>query len=85
MEGRAPTKRNLQRKATHQAQDWDSVSNRLERVRQRAEAHKEEAFVSLFHHLKVPLLREAFYSLKRNAAPGLDGVNWHQYERKQFS
>jgi group II intron reverse transcriptase/maturase len=58
------------------------VSNRLERVRQRAEAHKEEAFVSLFHHLKVPLLREAFYSLKRNAAPGLDGVNWHQYERK---
>ena len=81
MEGRTPTERNSQQKATHQAQDWDSVSNRLERVRQRAEAHKDEAFVSLFHHLKVPLLRESFYSLKRKAAPGLDGVNWYEYER----
>jgi retron-type reverse transcriptase len=82
MEERTPTERNPQQKATDQAQDWDSVSSRLERVRQRAEANKEEAFVSLFHHLKVPLLREAFYSLKRKAALGLDGVNWYEYERK---
>lgn len=81
MEGREPTKRNPQQNATAQAQDWESVSSRLERVRQRAEAHKEEAFVSLFHHLKVPLLRESFYALKRKATPGLDGVNWYQYER----
>lgn len=82
MEERKPTERNPQQGATHQAQDWESVSNRLERVRQRAKAHKEEAFVSLFHHLKVPLLRAAFYALKRNASPGLDGVNWYEYERK---
>lgn len=82
MEERKPTERNPRREATHQAQDWECVSNRLERVRQRAKAHKEEAFVSLFHHLKVPLLREAFYALKRTASPGLDGVNWYQYERK---
>jgi len=26
-------------------------------------------------------LRESFYELKRKAAPGLDGVTWHEYER----
>ena len=55
--------------------------NALARVRQRAEAEKTEAFVNLFHLLKVPLLRKAFYALQRGASPGLDGVNWHQYER----
>lgn len=28
------------------------------------------------------MLREAFYALKRDAAPGLDGVDWYQYERE---
>lgn len=81
MEGRTPTKRNPQEEATNRVQDRGFVSNGLERVRQRAEANKSEAFVNLFHLLKVPLLREAFYALKRKASPGLDGVNWHQYER----
>jgi len=82
MEGRSPTKRNPQEEATVRVQDREAVSNRLERVRQRAEADKTEVFVNLFSLLKVPLLREAFYALKRNASPGLDGVSWHQYERK---
>ena len=81
MEGRTPTKRNPQENATNRVQDRGFVSNGLERVRQRAEAEKSEAFVNLFHLLKVPLLREAFYALKRKASPGLDGVSWHQYER----
>ena len=81
MEGRVPTKRKPQQEATLRVQDRAEVSNRLERLRQRAKVRPEEAFVNLFHHLKVPLLREAFYALKRDVAPGLDGVNWHQYER----
>jgi RNA-directed DNA polymerase len=36
-------------------------------------------FASL-HHLTVDLLRESFYSLKRKAAPGVDGVTWQEYE-----
>lgn len=81
-EGRTPAKRNPQKSATDRVQDRGCVSNALVRVRQRAEAEKTEAFVNLFHLLKVPLLRRAFYALQRRASPGLDGVNWHQYERR---
>ncbi len=35
----------------------------------------------MLHHLTVGLLRESFYSLKRKAAPGVDGVRWQEYER----
>jgi group II intron reverse transcriptase/maturase len=31
------------------------------------------------HHVTVDLLRESFYALKRNAAPGVDNVTWRQY------
>src|SRR5262249_55440967 len=34
----------------------------------------------LLHHLNIDLLRESFYSLKRKAAPGVDGVTWQEYE-----
>jgi retron-type reverse transcriptase len=37
-------------------------------------------FTALLHHLTVDLLRESFYSLKRKAAPGVDGVTWQEYE-----
>ena len=37
-------------------------------------------FTALLHHLTVELLRESFYSLKRKAAPGVDGVTWQEYE-----
>jgi RNA-directed DNA polymerase len=37
-------------------------------------------FTALLHHLTITLLRESFYSLKRKAAPGLDGVTWQEYE-----
>jgi RNA-directed DNA polymerase len=37
-------------------------------------------FTALLHHLTVVLLRESFYSLKRRAAPGVDGVTWQEYE-----
>src|ERR1700758_5040684 len=39
-------------------------------------------FTALLHHLTVDLLRESFYSLKRKAAPGVDGVTWQEYENR---
>jgi len=36
-------------------------------------------FTALLHHLTIDLLREGFYSLKRKAAPGADGVTWQEY------
>ena len=36
--------------------------------------------LALLHHVTIDHLRESFYALKRNAAPGVDGVTWQQYE-----
>lgn len=58
-----------------------SVFPGLERVRERAETEKKERFTALLHHLDVDLLRVAFSWLKRDAAPGVDGQTWQQYER----
>src|SRR6266516_1332739 len=32
------------------------------------------------YHLSVELLRLAFFALKRDAAPGVDGLTWQDYE-----
>ena len=82
MEGRTPTERNSVQEAAHRTQRRASASIGLSRVRQRAEADRTARFNNLFHFLKVDLLRASFYQLNRKAAPGLDGVTWHEYERK---
>ena len=48
--------------------------------RKAARENKEMKFTALLHHLTVDLLRESFYSLRRKAAPGVDGVTWQEYE-----
>jgi len=82
MEGRTPAERNSGHEAAYRTQKRESASIGLTRVRQRAEADKTVRFNNLFRFLKVDLLRASFYELKRKAAPGLDGVTWHEYEHK---
>jgi RNA-directed DNA polymerase len=53
----------------------------LDRVRQVAERDKEVRFTALLHHVDVESLRAAFWALKRQAAPGVDGVTWEAYGR----
>jgi RNA-directed DNA polymerase len=36
--------------------------------------------VNRSRHINVDLLRLAFFELKRNAAPGVDGLTWQDYE-----
>jgi group II intron reverse transcriptase/maturase len=57
------------------------MSSGLERVRERAKAEKKEQFTALLHHVDVDLLRSAYTLLKRDAAPGVDGLTWRQYEQ----
>jgi len=40
---------------------------------------KKQKFTALLHHVTIDLLRDSYYSLKRKAAPGVDGVTWEQY------
>jgi group II intron reverse transcriptase/maturase len=50
-------------------------------VRQVAARDKEARFTALLHHVSVPRLMLAFDGLKKDAAPGVDGVTWQEYER----
>ena len=56
------------------------MSQGLVGVRKAARENKEMRFTSLLHHVSVDLLRASFHSLKRKAAPGVDGVTWQEYE-----
>ena len=80
VERRAGTKGNVGQQSTCRAQDRESVTQALDRVRQAARQRKKEKFTALFHHIDVEALRLAFYALNRQAAPGVDGVAWQDYE-----
>ena len=79
-EGRARTKENIGQSHTSPAQDGRGVSQGLAGVRKAAKERKQERFTTLLHHLTTDRLRESYYALKRNAAPGVDGVRWQEYE-----
>jgi RNA-directed DNA polymerase len=79
-EPRAGAEGNAGQQSTCRAQNRVSVSQALERVRQAARQRKKERFTALLHHVGIDLLREAFYALKRDAAPGVDGLTWRDYE-----
>jgi RNA-directed DNA polymerase len=78
--GRPLIKENAGQPNTHPTQSGKRVSQGLAGVRKAARDNKEMKFTALLHHLTVDLLRESFYSLKRKAAPGVDGVTWQEYE-----
>jgi len=81
VEPRAGTKGNSDQQSTRRAQDRASVSQALERVRQAARQGQKERFTSLLHHVDRAMLRTAFYAIKRDAAPGVDGMTWETYEQ----
>ena len=81
VEPRTETKGNADQQRMRRAQDRESVSQALERVRLAARRRKQERFTSLLHHINPEMLRAAFYVLKRDAAPVIDGVTWETYEQ----
>src|ERR1700676_3332858 len=80
VEPRAEAKGNAGQHSTCQTQRWAGVSQALERIRQIAKERKKERFTALFHHISIDLLDEVFFELKENAAPGVDGLAWRDYE-----
>src|SRR5258708_9650228 len=80
VERRAGTKGNVDQQSTHRAEIRDRVSQALGRVCQAEKERKKERFSALLHHGDVDLLRLSFYEIKRQAAPGVDGVTWQDYE-----
>ena len=52
----------------------------LEGVREAARRNRRLRFTALLHHITPSLLVDSFYALQRNAAAGVDGVTWREYE-----
>jgi RNA-directed DNA polymerase len=81
VEPRAEAKGNAGQQSTLRTQSRDSVSQALDRIRQVVkQGKKAEKLTTLLHHISSDLLRTAFYELKADAAPGVDGVTWKDYE-----
>jgi RNA-directed DNA polymerase len=78
-EPRAGTKRKAEGQSTLRTQGRERVSQALDRLRKAAGQKKKEKFTALFHHLSTDMLRESFFALKREAAPGVDGLIWTDY------
>ena len=79
VEPRAGAKENAEQDGTPRTPSRQGASHGLERVRQTARLKKEERFTALLHHIDADQLREAYFALKREAAPGVDGVTWEDY------
>jgi RNA-directed DNA polymerase len=80
VEPRAEAKGNASQQSTDRAQSRGTVSQALVRIRQVARQRKKEKFIALFHHISIDLLDAVFYELKENAAAGVDGLTWREYE-----
>ena len=79
VEERTSTERNMQKKPIGRTQGREPVWTRLERIRSRASGDSDCTFNNLYSLLSIDLLEESFYSLKRNAAEGLDKLGWRTY------
>jgi RNA-directed DNA polymerase len=79
VEGRTLTKENMDQQNLRRTQSRESGRNELDHVREAARRDGKLRFTALLHHVTVDLLRESYYSLKKQAAPGVDGVTWEEY------
>jgi hypothetical protein len=80
VEGRGQAKGNASPQNTPRTQSREGVPSARERIRQAAEADKGRRFTALLHHVyDIKNLREAYFGLKRDAAPGVDGETWRTY------
>jgi group II intron reverse transcriptase/maturase len=82
MEGRGEGNGKSASRNAPRAQDRSSATTILERIGQKAKERKGERFTNLLSHIKVPLLREAYNALRKDAAAGVDGVTWSEYGEK---
>jgi len=79
VEGSCSSKGNTEENYTCRTQGRERVSQGLGGVREAARRDKKQKFTALLHHVTVELLRDSYYALKKDAAPGVDGVTWQQY------
>jgi RNA-directed DNA polymerase len=78
-EERGPAKGNTASKTPPGRSAGQGVSSALDRVREVAVRDKDARFTALLHHVDLARLRRAYAAIRREAAPGVDGVRWAEY------
>src|SRR5437867_492381 len=79
-EGSGLTKGNPQQQNASRTPSRTDAPSALQRVRQAASKDKETRFTALLHHIyNLETLRMAYFCLKKEAAPGVDGETWRHY------
>ncbi|ASP95387.1 group II intron reverse transcriptase/maturase [Sinorhizobium meliloti] len=53
----------------------------IEGVREAAKRDPKMRFTALMHHITPTLLVKSFHALRKQAASGVDGVTWYDYEK----
>ena len=71
---------NPQGQSTDRTQSRATVTQAAERIRQFVKREPQEKLTALLHHVTPDALRVAYYALKRESAPGADGMTWREYE-----
>jgi hypothetical protein len=57
------------------------IETTLRQIAEQAIKHPDRVFTSLIHRMDEDFLREAFYELRRDGAPGLSGMTVRDYEK----
>src|SRR4051794_25046425 len=78
-EGRGGIERNADTQSKDRAQNRGSLSQARERIREAAARNRQEKLTTLLHHVTPEALEGAFRRLRKDAAPGVDGVTWEDY------
>jgi RNA-directed DNA polymerase len=81
VEGRPLTKENTQEPNPYRTPSRASGPNGLGRVREAAKQDGKLKFTALLHHVNIDLLRASYHRVKKQAAPGVDGMTWEEYGR----
>ena len=68
--------------STRRQQSRGSVSQAADRIRRAIARNPEERLTALLQHITVEALRRAYLGLKKDAAPGIDGIRWEEYGAK---
>src|SRR5262249_14582102 len=79
-EGSGLAKGNLREQNALRTPCREGALSALERVRQAARKDRTMRFTALLHHVySLDTLRKGYFSLKKEAAAGVDGETWRHY------
>src|SRR5262245_23776580 len=80
VEGRELAKGKPGEQTRVRTQGRSALKHALDRIRAAARRNRVRPLTALWHHVyDIDRLREAYYGLNRDAAPGIDGQTWAAY------